>query len=302
MISFDDLALFARVANKQSFAGAAKQVGISTSTVSRRIAQLEEQLGAQLLYRTSRNITLTPAGKVYLDRCSPGLTALSEAIENFDSDDSALRGMLRVTCPAFLGHAWLGPWIVDFLQSHPDLTLDLRLSNSLLDLVEEGIDVAFRLGPLETSALIARKLWTVSYVLCAHERIAGHAEQRIAGEGLAALRELPCVVTSSRVSWRFVRDGGISKWVSPRPVIEVDDLRIAGHAARQGLGIGCMPTLLMDETMGEARALDLGPWRLASRTVYAVYPPSRQLSAKVQGLVGYVAERWQEFRRSSRPA
>ena len=145
---------------------------------------------------------------------------------------------------------------------------------------------------MASSALIAKKLWDVSYVLCAHRRWVKQAEQKMAKDGLKALHHLPCIVTVGRTTWRFEGPDDGQETVNPTPVLKVDDLVIAKSAVMQGLGIGYLPTELLDDTMKGVRALDLGPWQLPHRTVYAVYPASRHLSPKVQRLVDYVSQRW----------
>ncbi|MDB5367205.1 MAG: LysR family transcriptional regulator, partial [Rhodospirillales bacterium] len=216
-LGFDDVAIFVRVAREGSFVGAARALGLPTSTISRRIAALEARLKVQLLRRTTRAVSLTDDGCAFAERCGVAFDEIATAADRLGDTGERLRGTLRITAPLFVCPDTFGPSLLAFAAHHPELVMDLRFTNAAPDLVEDGVDLAFQLGPLRDGRHVARKLWTVPHVVCASAAL---LEQRPALARLTHPRQLadhPCVVTPPLRSWGFERDGQETS-VTPRTI------------------------------------------------------------------------------------
>lgn len=291
-LKFDDIAVFIAAANAGSFAAAAKTLSIPTSTVSRRIAALESALGSQLIRRTTRRFALTEDGRAFAERCRPAIEEIDAASSTLSSQDGRLKGLFRVTAPAYICPDVFGSWLLEFAQAHPELTLDLRLTNADPDLVEEGIDLSFQVGPLRDQQHIARKMWTFSYTLCA---------ARLLTEARPDLRELnhprdltdySLVVTPPLTTWRFERGGREDfSFVPGRTAVSSDDWRVGTSAVKMGMGIGYLPDVLVEADIGRTLvALDVNGWHPVARDLYAVYPSTRHLSPKVRAAIDFALQ------------
>lgn len=287
-ISLDDLDAFLAVARCGSFVGAARELGASVSTLSRRVSALEGRVGAQLLKRSTRSIALTADGRAFAERCGMAVAEIAASVEALRDQAASLRGPLRVTAPQYACRDEFGPLLLDFAARNPGLQLDLRLTNGAPDLIEENIDLAFQLTPLQESSHVARRLWEVPYVLCASPAFL----ERRKGRPLSHPRDLadePCVLTPPIETWRFQSASGLEAAVTPRTAAaRVDDLGLGVAAACAGLGYGFLPNGLAQPHLGGALTdVVLADWRAKPRELYAVYPPSRQLSPKVRALIDF---------------
>lgn len=288
---YDDISVFLAVAKGGSFVGAAQRLGLPTSTVSRRIAELESGLGVQLLRRTTRRVSLTEAGQAYADRCSALFDEIDEVTQALVEQDAGgrLRGRLRVTAPMLAGADTFGPWLFEFAAKHPDLRLELLVTNAFLDLVEEGIDLAFRLGPIPETRDITRRLWSVPYVLCASPSFVVSIPPLAHPSELDALR---LVITPPIHGWCFVDEKGDLYVLRPaqRTATTITDLTLGAAAARSGLGLAYLPLGLVENHIrtGALLPVTFPGWRPLERDMNAVYPPGRQLSAKVRGAINHV--------------
>jgi DNA-binding transcriptional LysR family regulator len=287
--SLDDIALFSAVAGAGSFAAAARRLSMPTSTVSRRVAALEDALGTQLILRTTRHFSLTEDGRAFADRCRSALDEIEAASAALEPRDGGLRGNLRVTAPAYICPDMFGTWLLEFAGQHPALSLELRLTNVEPDLVEEGIDLSFQVGPLRDQQHIARKMWTFRYTLCASRRLLETESQLGALRHPRDLAEVPCVVTPPLDRWRFERKADEAfTFVPSRRAATSDDWRVGATAVRMGMGVGYLPDVLIEADLGrDLVALDLDGWQPISRDLYAVYPMSRQLSPKVRAAIDF---------------
>ena len=167
MDRIDSMGVFAKVIAKQSFSGAARELHLSQAVVSKHVRALEEWLGAQLLNRTTRRLNVTEIGALVYDRCERILDEINEVQQSTSALQTAPRGVLHLAAPVSFGITQLGPALADYLSSYPDVTVDLTLDDRFADLVEEGFDLALRVGSLKDSSLIARRLAPVRFVLCA---------------------------------------------------------------------------------------------------------------------------------------
>lgn len=290
---FAAIEAFVRVAESQSFSAAARRLRASKSAVSRNVSRLETELGVRLFHRTTRSLTLTEAGRGYFERAIRILTDLEEANLAVSQLQSAPRGRLRVSAPMSFGFLHLALALPDFLARYPEVTVDLSMNDRFVDLIDEGFDVAVRIGAMDDSSLIARKLAPIRRVVCA-----GPAYLQARGVPLSPddLKGHECLFNSNIAlsqEWRFTaRDG------KPWPV-EVkgrlsanngDALRVA---ALKGLGLVNIPTFIAGGDLKAGTLVSvLDEFISQDVTMNAVYPHSRHLSPKVRAFVDFLADRF----------
>lgn len=266
----DDMEVFERVVREGGFTPAARALGIAKATASARVARLEERLGVRLLHRTTRVVRPTDLGLAYARRCAAILADVREAELAVAAAVPRPHGVLRVTCPRLFGTAFLTPVVAEYCRLHPEVGLELSLTERQVDLVDEGYDLAIRLGPLQDSALVARKLGAAALVAVASPSVA---------------RDHP---DAAEAPWVAV---GVSRSVrvGPRSVrarIAVDSLEMARDLAVAGLGIAQVPRFLCHAQLGAGQLVE--PWpdlAVAGFGIHAVYPPHRQLSARVRAFL-----------------
>jgi DNA-binding transcriptional LysR family regulator len=292
MDRFEELQTFVRVAEALSVTRAAGQLGIAASAVSRRVRDLEERLGTQLFHRTTRRIALTETGRDFHARAVRILADLDDAEADASNAAQAISGTLRLAISVSLGLAALNREMADFLAEHPQLVIDVDVSDRRVDLVAEGIDLAIRIGRLDDSSLIARKISEARHVITASpDFLAKHGMPR----SLEDLRDLPALCYSNVERpeiWFFYEPDGrrIDFEVTPRMIASNGDaLR---DAAVAGLGINASPSFIVHRQISEGTLVpiltDLYP---RTSGIYAVYPPSRHLPARARAFVDFLAER-----------
>jgi DNA-binding transcriptional LysR family regulator len=285
--SIDDLRLTLAVASQQSFIAAARQTGIPASSVSRAVARLEEALGVRLFQRTSRSVSLTDEGFRLVQRCLPLLDQLGEAMDDIADLSPRPSGRLRVTAPIVSGAGWIASALLAFGEQHPDVSIELSLSNAVVDLIEEGFDLAFRGGPVNGTELVARRVCSVPYALGAS---ADFVRQKVGAEPVSAeqLELLEAVLGRPRTSWQFRREDGAVVEVRPAGRFFVNDLRVAVDAASRGLGIVRAPREMIEDAGLVEIPLhpDLGTPE--SRDIYAVYPTRRFVPRRVRLAIDWV--------------
>jgi DNA-binding transcriptional LysR family regulator len=287
MLGYDDVAIFLRVAREGSFVAAARSLCLPTSSVSRRVAALEERLKTQLLRRTTRAVGLTDDGRAFADRCAAAMDEIEAATRGLDLCDSRLSGRLTVTAPYHVCNEEFAPQLLDFAAAHPDLVMDLRLTNGVPDLIEEGVDVAFQLAPLPDGRHVARKLWAAPYGVFASRAFLQRWPEAANLDHPRRLARSPAVVTPPIHGWRFAHMGGEAFTFTPRALgASVDDLSLGALAVRGGLGVGYLPKGLASR-FPELIELTFGDWRVADRELYALYPAARQLSPKVRAVIDH---------------
>jgi DNA-binding transcriptional LysR family regulator len=277
-----------------SFSAAARAIGMSQSMATKHVDAIEDRLGARLFQRTTRRLTLTDAGQRYLEACERILGELEEAEAEAAADVAEPRGTLRLNMPLSFGYRQVVPALADFAEVYPQLTVDLGLNDRFVDLVEEGWDLAIRLGSLRDSALIARRLAPASMVLCGSpDYLERHGTPRAAAD-LAAHNclgyTLPSAASAGR--WLFGDDGSVAVAVTGNLRANNGDALRA--AALAGQGLIYQPTFLVFEDLRAARLacvhLVEPPFQFGS--VYAVYAPARHVPAKVRSLIDFLARRW----------
>lgn len=274
---YNDLALFTKVANHLSFSAAAEQLGIPLSRVSRRIAELEEHLGAKVFERTTRQVRLTEEGRRLLDRCQDPIEAL-QGVAGFTEDTR--RQVIRIAAPPLAARKTVGPRLMDFAEQHPDVEFDLTTTNLFLDFFRDNIDLAFRVGPLTDSNLVARKLWSVDYCFCAGAKF-------IADRGLSNTLSrkdflaLPALVAGQ--AW--VLDSG--ETLQPKQIAHsFGDLDVIRQAVQRNLGVALLPR---DMVSGGIQPLEVDSAKPLTRDMFAVYPSRRLLPVRVRKLIDHMA-------------
>lgn len=288
----DGMRAFATVAQAKSFVGAARSLGISTAWVSKRVAQLEEHLGVQLLARTTRRLSLTDSGRVYLEHCRRLLDDLAEAERSVGTLQAAPRGRLRVTAPMSLGLRRLSALLPAFLEQHPEVELDVALNDRYVDLLEEGIDVAVRVGSvLDDSSLIARKLGAGRRVLCAAPR---YLRKHGTPHRPSDLSQHACLRYSLHTSpsrWSFMGPRG-EVTVEVHGPLQLNNSVALAQAAVAGTGILLAPDFVVDEDLAAGRLVRVLPrYEPSGYTMFAVSPPTRFVTPKARAFIDFLVER-----------
>jgi DNA-binding transcriptional LysR family regulator len=293
MARLDSMEAFARVAETGSFSEAARRLGSSKSAVSRQIAALETALGARLLYRTTRALTLTETGQRYYESVSRILGEIEEADRAVGQLQSTPRGILPVAAPVSFGLLHLAEALPAFLAQCPHVEMDVVTSDRFVDLIEEGFDLAIRLGRLLESSLVARKLAPMRSAICASPAyLAAHGtpDTPDALEGHSCL----CYSNLSRAEeWRFVTAEGRPWRVEIKGRLRVNNGDLLRSAALAGLGIVNLPTFLIGPDIKAGRLVSLLDAHIPQdRGIYAVYPHARHLPAKTRVFIDFLAERF----------
>ncbi|MBF0627386.1 MAG: LysR family transcriptional regulator [Magnetococcales bacterium] len=284
---------FVRVVESGSFAEAARKGGLSRAAVSKYIEALEEHLGARLINRTTRRLHLTVEGEVYYQRCSRILDEILEAEQTITHLHSEPRGLLRVSAPMSFGSLHLAPLVAEFLLAHPAVEVDLVLNDRFVDLVEEGFDVAVRIGTLGDSTLVARRLAAARLLLCAAPAYLDQRGEPMTPEDLNNHTCLLYSYTASPGVWRFRRDGE-EQSVRVTGVLRANNGEALRTAARAGLGLVMLPSFLVAEDLRSGRLKPvLNDYTLLPTLgIHAVCPSNRHLAAKVRRFIDFLVTRF----------
>ncbi len=284
---------FVRVGESGSFSEAARRLRTSKSAVSRQVSALEAELGARLLHRTTRSLTLTEAERDYLQRASRVLADLEEANQSVTKLQTAPRGKLRVNAPMSFGFLHLAPAIPDFLSRFPEVEIDMVMNDRFVDLVDEGFDVAVRIGNLADSSLVARRLAPIRRALCASP---AYLKARGAPTTPDELKQHACLCYSNLSlphEWRFIDAKGRPWPVEVKGPLTANNGDALRAGAVGGLGLAYLPTFIAGEDL-KAGTLEtvLDAFVPQDMTLNAVYPHARHLSPKVRAFVDFLASRF----------
>ncbi|MDX8520053.1 LysR family transcriptional regulator [Mesorhizobium dulcispinae] len=280
---------FIDVVEAEGFSAAARKIGRSKALLSKYVRELEDELGALLLNRTTRQFSLTEAGHTYYQRASEivrEVDSLADAVRESSGD---VRGRIKLSAARTFADAPIGQSLIDFAKQHPDIVLDIHLDDRFVDLVEEGFDVAVRISRLENSSLIARRLGPFSIKLCASpELLARHGTPTRPQD----LSNMPCIVDTngrSLANWRFKGDGEDSVSVTVSGPIEVNSPMAARAAAVSGLGFTILPDFIAAPDLASGQLVSVLDERILSGSgIFAVYPHRRYLPAKVRVFVDFL--------------
>lgn len=281
------LIAFAATARHRSFAAAAREQGQAPSTLAKAVARLEANLSLQLFHRTTRQVQLTADGERLFERCQRVLAELEELQTLASGTRATPTGLLRVAMPVFYGKRFVLPRLAALLQQHPGLQLDARLSDQYVDIVREGLDIAVRIGELDDSSLVARRVDWQSLCLCASpdylqragtprrvEDLAGHA---------AIVFRMPS--TGRDRPW-LLRQRGQAVTLQPAPALRINETEAVLEALRLGLGIAQLPDNVVADDLAAGRLVELLPGcRPPRMPIHLVMPPGRLVAPRVRAAV-----------------
>ncbi len=291
MDRLDSMEAFVRVAECRSFSVAARRMELSKSVVSRQIARLEAHLGARLFHRTTRSLALTEVGQAYYERCTRILAEIEEANLSVSNLQAEPRGRLRVNAPMSFGIHHLAPLIPRFLDRFPHVDVDMAMNDRVVSLVEEGFDIAVRIGRLEDSSLIARHLAPARRVVCASP---SYLERRGVPQSPDDLADHCCLSYSNLTAsdeWNLCTAEGRRWPVEVRGRLRVNNGDVLREAALSGVGLIMAPTFLCGCDLQAGRLVSvLDQFVPQNIAIHAVYPHSRHLSPKVRAFVDFLAE------------
>ena len=293
MDRFASLEAFVKVAETRSFSEAAVRLRASKSGVSRAISALEAELGARLFHRTTRTLTLTEAGRSYLERVKRILDDLADADESVNALQAAPRGLLRINAPMSFGFLHLVPALPHFAALYPEITLDVVMNDRFVDLVDEGFDIAVRIAAMQDSSLIARRIAPIRLLACAspsYLRAHGYPERP------EDLLQHQCLINNNQPSaqeWKFQDQDGAMLSVPVHGKVRMNNGDALRVAALHGLGITILPSFIVGPDVHKGDIVSLleayNPQPLA---LHAVYPHARLLSPKVRAFVDFLAARF----------
>ena len=295
MDRFADLQAFNAVVETGSFTAAAERLDANKSGISRRISALEERLGVQLLRRTTRTLNLTDTGRRFYERSVRLLDDLEEAESAVAQEHGELRGRLRVALPLSFGLLHMGAPIDAFNKHHPGVCFDLDLSDRRVDLLQEDIDVALRIGPLRDSSLIARRLFKTRTIVCASpDYLAEHgipqSPDDLADHGCLVYSNLP---EPDQVTW--IDERGEAQKVKVAVAMSANNGDILSQAASDGLGIVVQPTFIAHQRIKDGALTPiLSEYDWPDTTAWAVYPPTRHLSYRVREFIDFLVDHFKD--------
>ncbi|MCC2674843.1 MAG: LysR family transcriptional regulator [Ramlibacter sp.] len=293
MQDLNDLLYFAEVVDRGGFAAAGRSLNLPKSKLSRRVAELEERLGVRLLHRTTRKLSLTPAGEIYHRHCIAMREQAEAADEAVARVQTEPRGTVRISCPVTLAQTSIGPLLPRFLADHPQVRVDMLVTNRVVDLVQEAVDIAIRVrGALDDSgSLVVKNLGNTQAVLVASPQLL----QRFgAPASVEDLHHLPTVAMSAadgRASWHLLGPKGATFELQHGPVYTADDLLTLKLAVLQGAGMCALPDYLCSEELRRGELVPvLAGWGPIAMKVLAVFPSRRGMVPAVRRLLDFLGD------------
>jgi DNA-binding transcriptional LysR family regulator len=293
MDKLNSLRAFVKVVELGSFSEAGRQLRLSRSAISKYVSELEQDLGVQLLNRTTRHASANENGQAYFERALSILADLDAADQAVAQAQSTPRGLLRVNAPMSFGTLQLGPAIADFMAQCPELQILLVLSDDQVDPMQGGFDVTLRIADLESSSLIARKIVAIDRLVCASP---GYLKQRgtpklpedLRGHALLTYGFL---LTGNQ--WKLTGKDGYDHWIQPQWSLCVNNAEVLRDAAVSRRGIALLPTFIAGDALraGALRSV-LAAYKAPPLTLYAIYPPTRHLAVKVRLFIDFLVARF----------
>ncbi|MCM2252008.1 MAG: LysR substrate-binding domain-containing protein [Ramlibacter sp.] len=294
MEDLNDMFYFAEVVDRGGFAVAGRALGLPKSKLSRRVAQLEARLGVRLLQRTTRKLSLTAAGELYHRHCTAIREEAEAAAESVASVQNEPRGTIRVVCPVTLAQSSVGPLIPLFLQRYPQVRVDMQVNNRVVDLVQDGVDVALRVRPtLEDSGSLVVKNLGKTYGLLVASPAQLQREGRVAA--VEDLRRLSSVAMSSAVDgfahWTLLGPHGREFLLQHRPCYVADDLLTLKFAVLKGTGMCVLPDYMCQRELQQGQLEQVLPgWSPRPGVIHAVFPSRRGLVPAVRCFLDFLGE------------
>lgn len=287
MYCLEGITEFVTVAETRSFTTAGKRLDISTAQVSRQINQLENRLKTKLFYRTTRKVSMTEEGGIYYQHCRQILNNLEEAERAISNRQENPQGLIKITAPVAYGEQYVMPVVLDYMALYPQIEIICDLTNHTLDLVQEGYDLAIRLGHLKDSSMIARQLSTRKQFVCAAP---AYLERHGPPHTLSELSQHNCL-TGNTPNWRFMENNR-HRMIKVSGNLTCMSGHILTEAAKRGMGLIQLPGYYVNSALqsGELTVL-LEPFCEPKEGIWALYPHNRQLSPKIRILVDLLSEK-----------
>ena len=293
MQDLNDMLFFAEVVERGGFAAAGRALGVPKSRLSRRVAALEMQLGVRLLQRTTRSLALTQVGQAYLRHCQQLRACAESAADLVASVHTAPRGTIHVSCPVTLAQTVLAELLPQFLQRHPQVRIEMQVSNRAVNLVEEGVDVALRVRHSvdDSASLVVKRLDTARQVLVASPALLQRQGTPSQLSDLAALDSVAMEAQEGKAVWVLRGPQGAEQRVVHTPRYVADDLLTLKYAALAGIGLGCLHDYMCHEDIHAGRLVRVLPdWEQRRGIVHAVFPSRRGLTPAVRQFLDFLGE------------
>lgn len=292
MNRFEEFEIFVRVVEAGSLTAAADQMGIAKSAVSRRLKELESRLGVQLMTRTTRQLTLTDSGNAFYELALRLLADWKEVESQIRAAETALSGKIRVSAPVSFGVAHLAPAIHAFSEQNPDVEFDVDFDERKVDLIAEGHDLAIRIGILNDSGLIARKLAPIKFVASASPAFIDRYGMPKSARDLQKFPEIRYSYRSD-YGWSYTSPGGKRGRIKMSPALSGTNGEFLRDAAVLGQGVTILPRFIIHNELKAGTLVDLTPgYDWGDLTAYAVYPPRRHISTRVRAFVDFLVARY----------
>lgn len=286
------LQTFVTVVESGGFSETARRLDVSKALISKQVAQLEDALGVRLLHRTTRRVSPTSSGQAYYEQCRPLLDEMNELDASIQSSDRALQGELRISAPTTFAEMHLLPIVSLYSKQHPDVTVKLDLTDRFVNLVEERIDLAIRIGSLDESSLVSRRLGRIQMKLCVSP---GYGEAHGLPDSVEALLQHPCIVDSNNPDgnqWNLVSENDAIT-VAVKERFTVNNARAARDLVLGGNGIGLLPSFAVDENLKRGELVHvLDSYSYTPIGIFAVYLHRKHLSPKVRAVMDLLIERF----------
>jgi DNA-binding transcriptional LysR family regulator len=293
MQDLNDMVYFAEVVDRGGFAAAGRSLGVPKSKLSRRISELEARLGVRLLQRTTRKLSLTEAGEIYHRHCVAMREEAEAADEAVARVQSEPRGTVRVTCPVNLAQTTLGPILPRFIAEHPQVRIEIQVTNRVVDLVQEGVDVALRVrfNLDDSGSLVVKNLGLTSFVLVASPELLERVDKPESPEDLHQVPTVAMSAVDGRASWPLLGPRGSDFVLQHRPVYTVDDLLMLKLAALQGTGMTALPDYMCSDEIRQGLLVPVLPgWAPPTINVLAVFPSRRGMVPAVRRFLDFLGD------------
>lgn len=289
MDTLDGMKTIVAVVETGSFTAASERLGISKALASKYVGEVEARLGVRLFNRSTRRLALTEEGQRYYDQALPLLEGFTAMVDQVTGEQSEPRGLLRVSVPVTFGEMKLSPLIPKFLALHPQLQVDLQLSDRMIDMLEEGIDVVIRIGGVDDSSLIAKQIATLPLVLCASPSyLQSSGQPRVASD----IADHDCIIDSNfRIGkhWPIVSPDGQTSSIEVSSRVSANSPRAVKEVAIANGGIGMIPRFIVEDELHQGTLDEVLPgYTTLEFGLFAIYPHRRYLSKKVRSFIDFL--------------